>query len=376
MIGDGLSKTSKSKRLKIGRILLNMKRNLIFLVCLLILGGLFSFPTFGQKVTSYEIKRGEFGIYGGNLIVKISGKKRKIADAAEDAWIINNGTEVIYSGRDGSGGYENEGQSLRIYEVKTGKTRKIMSEYTFVMGVTSVKLSNGANALLVRLGDGGLGASYFAVIDPKRGQVLSLDWAELTEIKGDMVTLAFYKDEDWEIINEKRDWKNDTKKAIPEPTTVKPEKTETLDLKAVLKNKVIVNKNSFEEIAEPKFRDVEIYLWRVNDEIPNKNFVLKSVLRSVEANAPLKPTLEALFKGAFENEVATGFDSSTFGMKFESVVLKNGVATVRFSQPKDQTNYGSLGPFIFLEAIEKTAKQFPAVKKVEVCAIGDTLIDA
>ena len=63
-------------------------------------------------------------------------------------------------------------------------------------------------------------------------------------------------------------------------------------------------------------------------------------------------------------------------MKFEGVVLKNGTAIVKFSQPPNETNYGSLGPMIFAEAIEKTAKQFPTVKLVKNCAIGETAIDS
>lgn len=354
-----------------------MQRKAYHLISLIFLLSLISTTVLAQKATSFEIKSGEYGIYGGALIIKINGKKRKIADAAEAAWLINGGKEVVYSGRDGSGGFENEGQSLRIYDVKSGKTKKIMSEYTFVLGLTAVKLSNGANALLVRLGDGGLGASYFAVVDPKRGQVLSENFAELTEIKGDKASLAFYKEEDWDKILDERGMKDEkNKKAIPMKVSVKPEKIEIFDLKEVLKNKVIVNKNSFEEDVEPKLRDVQVFFWRANDEEPNKNFVLKPVLRSVEANAPLRPTLEALFNGTFDDEGKNGFSSSTFGMKFEGVILKNGVATVKFSQPPNETNYGTLGSFIFLEAIEKTAKQFPSVKKVEVCAIGKTLIDA
>ena len=85
--------------------------------------------------------------------------------------------------------------------------------------------------------------------------------------------------------------------------------------------------------------------------------------RQVNAAAPLRPTLEALFAGATEDEVKNEFSSSTFGMKFVGVVLKNGTALVKFSQPPNETNYGSLGPFIFAEAIERTAKQFPTVKK-------------
>lgn len=99
-------------------------------------------------------------------------------------------------------------------------------------------------------------------------------------------------------------------------------------------------------------------------------------MRQANTVAPLRPTLEALFAGASKEEEGKGLSSSTFGMKFLGVTLRNGFALVKFSQPPNQTNYGSLGPAIFAQAIEKTARQFPTVKKVEICAVGDTLIDA
>jgi hypothetical protein len=49
---------------------------------------------------------------------------------------------------------------------------------------------------------------------------------------------------------------------------------------------------------------------------------------------------------------------------------------VRFSQPPEETNYGSAGAGIFAAAIEQTAKQFPTVRRVKICAVGDTLIDS
>lgn len=38
---------------------------------------------------------------------------------------------------------------------------------------------------------------------------------------------------------------------------------------------------------------------------------------------------------------------NTLGMKFEGVTLTDCVARVKFSQPKNETNYGSLGSMIF-----------------------------
>src|SRR5688572_26823121 len=100
-----------------------MKRNLFLLTGLIILG-FFSIPIFGQKAVSFEIENsGEY--YGGKLFITFNGKQKMIAEQANDAWIINEGRKIVYSGRDGAGGYENEGQSLRIYDVNTGKTKKI-----------------------------------------------------------------------------------------------------------------------------------------------------------------------------------------------------------------------------------------------------------
>jgi hypothetical protein len=179
---------------------------------------------------------------GNKLYITVNSRERKISNQALDAWIINNSKEVVYSGLDGSGGFENEGQSLRIYDVSTRKTRKVLSEYTAVAALMEVKLSTGQLALLVKLVDGGLGGSYFAVVDPKRGEVLYRRWAELTEIKGDNITLAFYDADDWEEINDARDWKINDSDQVISRTKVKPQKIEKHDLKRVLRRRVIYNK--------------------------------------------------------------------------------------------------------------------------------------
>lgn len=357
-----------------------MKLKITFFISILVLIGLFSLSLAAQdvRITSFEVKERNPGseYLGGKLYITVNGQQKMIAESAQDVWLINNGKDVVYSGRDGSGGYEGEGQSLRIYNAKTGKTKKIMSHYEMIMGVTDYKLSNGKTVILVRAEDGGLGASSLSIVDPDRGEIFYEGSVEVVEAKNDKIKLNHYKEEDWENLHNERgaDFYDNKEVFTLVKSKVKPSKTQILDLNRILKNKVIARKNTM-ELLDAGFKNVKIYLWRVNDEKPNKNFVLGTVERQVEAVAPLRPALEELFRGATKDEEEKGFGTSTFGMKFEGVVLKNGVATVKFSQPKNETNYGTLGPFIFLDAIEKTAKQFPTVKKVEVCAIGETLID-
>lgn len=224
-----------------------MKQKLLFFAFYLVLSGLFPAVgvVHGQRATAVEIRYPGDNVpdfYGGQLYATVGGKKRKIAKRANDAWIINRGKEVVYSARDGAGGYENEGQSLSIYDVRTRKDRLIMSEYFYVTGITEKRLSTGANAILVRLEDGGLGGAYFALLDPKRGEVFFRRWAELREIKGDFIKLAVYGEEDWEKIHQERSDVEDNKTAIPPKSKVKPQKVETYDLKKLIKRKVIVNK--------------------------------------------------------------------------------------------------------------------------------------
>lgn len=166
----------------------------------------------------------------GPLYVTIGGKERKIADEAMEAWIIQGGRKVVYSGSDGAGGFENEGQSLRVYDARTGKHRKILSEYVGVTGVTEVTTSTKKTALLVDMADGGLGASYLAVVDPERGEVFFRNWAKVISRRGDTIVIGHYREDDWAELNENPNSK------------ITPYKRERQNLNAILKRRVIYNK--------------------------------------------------------------------------------------------------------------------------------------
>lgn len=314
---------------------------------------------------------------GGKLYITVGGRERKIYNEAFEAWLINDGREVVFSSHDGAGGFENEGQSLRIYNVATRAMRKVLSESYGINAVQEVTLSNGARALLVAMSDGGLGGSYFAVVDPKRGEVFFRRWAEATALNGDQVTIAFYRADDFEAINEQRGWKPGPNTQVIAKTKVTPQKTETHNLKRLLRNRVIYNRrpNLTSPSKSPKARTTKIYLWDANS---NKSDIqLVAVTRRSIGENVLELTMGWLFSTTLSKEEEDrGLALPTFGMRLEGVTLKNGVALIKFSQPEGATNYGSDGPLIFAKAIERTARQFPAVKRVEICAVGDTLIDA
>lgn len=314
---------------------------------------------------------------GGKLYITVAGRERKIYDEAFEAWLVNEGRDVVFSSHDGAGGFENEGQSLRIYNVATRSIRKILSETVGVTAVQEVRTSTGATVLLVAMGDGGLGGSYFAVVDPKRGEVFFRRWAEVTAINGDNITLANYRADDFQAINDERGWKPGPSNQVIAKTKVTPYKTETHDLKRLLRNRVIYNRrpNLNAPSRSPKARTTKIYLWDVNSDKPDIQLV--AVTRRSIGDNVLELTMSWLFATTLSKEEEDrGLSLPTFGMRLVGLTLKNGVALVKFSQPEGATNYGSQGPFVFAKAIEMTARQFPAVKRVEICAVGETLIDS
>jgi hypothetical protein len=204
------------------------KRMMIAIVVLLIVsavGPAGSAQTSAPRATKVRIDMRD--IYGA-LFVTIAGAEKKVTDQAQQAWIINGGRHVVYSSDDGAGGFENEGQSLHLYDVDTGNHRRIMSEYFMVETVKEVITSSKKRALLVTMEDGGLGASYLAVVDPWRGEVFFRRWVRILANKGDTIVLGFYRENDWGDFAEGK--------------KVQPYKTERHNLNSLLQRRVIVNK--------------------------------------------------------------------------------------------------------------------------------------
>jgi hypothetical protein len=182
------------------------------------------------RITKFRLHKPD-NQYLGTLYATINGREKKIAEPVIDAWLIEGGRNLVYSMRDGAGGFEDEGESLRIYNARSGQSRKIMSEYYAVKDVTDVKTRGGKTALLVKMVDGGLGGYYFAVVDPLRGEVFFRGLARLLSRRGDIIRLGFYREDiDWTIF-----YQNENARG-------RPYKIESHNLTALLRRPVIVNK--------------------------------------------------------------------------------------------------------------------------------------
>jgi hypothetical protein len=203
-----------------------MIATLVLLIISGVLGSSGNAQTSEPRATKVRIEMRDQDIYG-DLFVTIGGTEKKVMDQAQQAWIINGGRHVVYSSDDGAGGYENEGQSLHVYDVTTESHKRIMSEYFMVETVKEVLTSKKKRVLLVTLEDGGLGASYLAVVDPLRGEVFFRRWVRILSNKGDTIVLGFYSEQDW------RDLEAGNK--------VRPYRKERHNLNSLQRRRVIVN---------------------------------------------------------------------------------------------------------------------------------------
>lgn len=141
-------------------------------------------------------------------------------------WVLETGRKIAYSSTDGAGGYENEGQSLYIYNVPSKTSRKVLSALYVIDKVTEIKTRTGREALLVEMRDGGLGALHLAVVDPVRGATFVQSQVRLLACEDDMIVIGHYRETDWEHMNGEMG--------------VKPFKSERYDIDALIRRPATV----------------------------------------------------------------------------------------------------------------------------------------
>ena len=117
-------------------------------------------------------------------------------------------------------------------------------------------------------------------------------------------------------------------------------------------------------------KEVKVYLYHEQGEYID----LSPVTRSVNANAPARPAIEALLKGPTAEERQRGFGELASASEFRigSLSIRGGTARVNFVSKRGWAGWpGDTAPIRFKTAVELTLKQFPAVRQVIVSVNGD-----
>ena len=84
-----------------------------------------------------------------------------------------------------------------------------------------------------------------------------------------------------------------------------------------------------------------------------------------KTNTPLKDAINELIK-FFVTEDENAYGTRVLNFKLKSASINNGVAKLVFEDPENYTSGGSTRVNLIYSQIEKTALQFPTVKKVEI----------
>ncbi len=118
--------------------------------------------------------------------------------------------------------------------------------------------------------------------------------------------------------------------------------------------------------------EVQVYFPKEGDSADANNpWNLQPVARRVPAAAPLRPAIEALLAGPTPQEEQQGFGRlDVKGIYVVKVAVRDGTAYASFAHRKGTGWAGDLSPFSFGDAVERTMKQFPHVRRAVVCVDG------
>lgn len=125
-------------------------------------------------------------------------------------------------------------------------------------------------------------------------------------------------------------------------------------------------------------KEVRVYLYRENAESSTNIFGLVPVKRMVSATTPARGALEALLAGPTAAEEAQGY-VTLYVKEFAigRLSIKGGTANVNFVASRTWPGWaGDMSPGRFREAVTRTLKQFPTVKRVVVSVNGDPKFDS
>lgn len=132
---------------------------------------------------------------GPVLLSRADGSSDTLAVEAVRAWRLADGAEVAWSGRDGGGGFENEGQALRLAAVdSTDAPRFTLREPFGIESVEELRDSEGRRLLAVAMVDGGAGMPHLVLVDPARGVVYRAVRSRVAE-RGDTLTIEHLEPE-------------------------------------------------------------------------------------------------------------------------------------------------------------------------------------
>lgn len=125
-------------------------------------------------------------------------------------------------------------------------------------------------------------------------------------------------------------------------------------------------------------KEVRVYFWTERDSTANNPLGVSAVRRTVDGREPARAALQALLRGPNAAEKKQGYHSlSVEGFNVGLLSIRNGTARVNFVASRRWPGWpGDMSPGRFREAVTRTLKQFPTVRRVVISVNGDAKFDS
>lgn len=125
-------------------------------------------------------------------------------------------------------------------------------------------------------------------------------------------------------------------------------------------------------------KEVRVYFWSERDSTEKNPLGLSAVRRMVDGREPARAALQALLRGPSAAEQRQGYLSlSVEEFNIGLLSIRNGTARVNFVASRRWPGWpGDMSPGRFREAVTRTLKQFPTVRRVVISVNGDAKFDS
>jgi hypothetical protein len=125
-------------------------------------------------------------------------------------------------------------------------------------------------------------------------------------------------------------------------------------------------------------KEVQVYFWSERASTATNPLGVSAVTRRVSGAEPARAALEALLRGPNASERSRGYLSlSVAEFDIGLLSIKGGTARVNFVASRKWPGWpGDMSPGRFREAVTRTLKQFPSVRRVIVSVNGDAKFDS
>lgn len=143
------------------------------------------------RITSVSFVRPEQGpCMPCNLLLQVGQAEVLVTGGAGIAYVSDDSTSVLYTAVGGAGGFKGLGESLMRWDVATGRSVRLASEYFVIEQVSPLADGSGRPLFVLSMREFGSGVRHVGIVDPTRGEVFRREHSAVTAVEDSLVVVT------------------------------------------------------------------------------------------------------------------------------------------------------------------------------------------